>query len=166
MATRRRISSGIEMRNLKRGYRLIGLFMFMALIVAITGGFGAWSMKRVGDRIQGMLTGLANQQKLVMLMELSQKDCHISLLQAAMVGSEMDKVEDAAEDYQAKSDLFKNQCETILNGNPKLGIKPAVPGSTIETKAKAALAGWAKFEAVAEHLLGVKRNLLKGGKLG
>ncbi|HEY6872518.1 MAG TPA: methyl-accepting chemotaxis protein [Geobacteraceae bacterium] len=153
------------MKDLKLGHRLIGLFMFMALIVAVTGGFGAWSMKRVGDRIQGMLTNLANQQKLVMLMELSQKDCHISLLQAAMVDS-VDKVEDAAEDYQAKGDLLKNQCETILKGNAKLGIKPAVPGSTIEAKAKAELASWAKFEEVAERLLAVKRNLLKAGKPG
>ena len=41
------------MKNLKLGYRLIGLFMFMALLVALTGGFGAWSIYKVSDRIQG-----------------------------------------------------------------------------------------------------------------
>ena len=159
MATRKRISKGSDMRDLKLGHRLIGLFMFMALIVAITGGFGAWSMKRVGDRIQGMLTNLANQQKLAMLMELSQKDCHICLLQAAMV-SDMEKFADSAEDYQAKGDLFKNQSETILKGNVKLELKPAIPGSAIETKARAAVVGWTKFEEVADRLLAAKRGLL------
>ena len=154
------------MKNLTLGQRLIGLFMIMALIVAITGGFSAWNMKRVGDQIQGMLTNLANQQKLVLLMEVAQKDCLINLLQAAMVRGEMDKFEDAAEDYQARSELFKSQCETILKGNPKLGINPAVPGSTFEAKAHMAEENWAKFEAVANELLAVKRERLKGMKEG
>ena len=76
MAVRRRVSSGIETKNLKLGQRLIGLFMFMALLVVITGGFGAWSMKRVGDRIQDMLTNLSSTQKLVLLMEVTQQDGH------------------------------------------------------------------------------------------
>ena len=91
MAVRRRVSSGIETKNLKLGQRLIGLFMFMALLVVITGGFGAWSMKRVADRIQGVLNNLANQQKQVLLMELAQKDCHINLLKAVMVRSDAEK---------------------------------------------------------------------------
>ena len=151
------------MKKLKIGHKLIGLFMIMALIVAVTGGSGAWNLKRVGDQIQGMLTNLANQQKLVLLMEVAQKDCLINLLHAAMVQGEMDKFEDASDDYQAKSDLFKSQCETILKGNPKLGIKPAVPGSTFEAKAQSAAENWAKFEAVADDLLKVKREQLKGG---
>lgn len=162
MAIRRKMSKGIKMRNLRLGQRLIGLFMCMALIVAVTGGFGAWSINKVGDRIQGVLTNLAGQQKLVLLMELAQKDCHINLLNAAMVRSEMDKFEEHKEDYLMKSDLFRSQCETLLKGNPKLGIKPAPHGSVIEAKAKAAVESWARFEKVAEDLLAVKGNLLKG----
>jgi methyl-accepting chemotaxis protein len=154
------------MKDLKISHKLIGLFMIMALIVAVTGGSGAWNMKRVGDRIQGILTNLANQQKLVLLMEVAQKDCLINLLHAAMVQGELNKFEDAAEDYQAKSELFKSQCETILKGNPKLGIKPAVPGSTFETKALSATENWAKFEAVADDLLKVKREQLTAMKAG
>src|SRR6266702_5911707 len=117
MAVRRRskVSSGIVMKNLKLGQKLIGLFMLMALLVVITGGFGAWSMKRVGDRIQGVLNNLANQQKQVLLMEVAQKDCHVNLLNAAMVRTEMEKFEGYSDDYQAKRDLFRSHCETILN---------------------------------------------------
>src|SRR5512144_1582248 len=151
MKASRRIDKGSVMKNLKLGHRLIGLFMFMALIVAITGSFGAWSIYKVGDRIQGMLTNLASQQKQVLLMELAQKDCHINLLKAVMVRSDADKFEESAEDYRMKRDLFRSQCETLLKGNPKLGIKPAPKGSPIEIKVNAALAGWSKFEESAEE---------------
>ena len=154
------------MKNLKLGHRLIGLFMLMALIVAITGSFGAWSIYKVGDRIQGMLTNLASQQKQVLLMELAQKDCHINLLKAVMVRSDADKFEESAEDYRMKRDLFRSQCETLLKGNPKLGIKPAPKGSLIEIKVNAALVGWSKFEESAEELLSIKEKLMKPGGAG
>lgn len=154
------------MKNLKIGHRLIGLFMFMALLVAITGSFGAWTIHKVGDRIQGMLTNLANQQKMVLLMELAQKDSHINLLKAVMVRSEMEKFEESAEDYRMKKDLFRSQCETLLKGNAKLGIRAAQKGSAIEVKLNDALASWAKFEEVAEELLTLKESQLKGAKPG
>src|SRR6266702_1420920 len=166
MAMRRRVSNGIEMKNLKLGQRLIGLFMFMAMMVVITGGFGAWSMKRVADRIQGVLNNLANQQKQVLLMEVAQKDCHVNLLNAAMVRTEVEKFEEYSDDYQAKRELFRSKCEIILKGNDKMEIKPAPSGSVIESKAKAALASWAEFEKVAEALLSVKGKLLKEIKPG
>ncbi len=166
MAVRRRVSNGIEMKNLKLGQRLIGLFMFMAMMVVITGGFGAWSMKRVGDRIQGVLTNLANQQKQVLLMEVAQKDCHVNLLNAAMVRTEMEKFEESSDDYQAKRDLFQSNCEIILKGNAKMEINPAPPGSVIEAKVKAVLASWSQFEKVADDLLAVKGKLLKELKPG
>jgi methyl-accepting chemotaxis protein len=157
---------GSAMKNLKLGHRLIGLFMVMALIVALTGGFGAWSIYKVGDRIQNMLSNLASQQKLVLLMELSQKDCQINLLKTAMVRSEIEKFEESAEDFRMKKDLFRSQCETLLKGNPKLGIRPAQKGGQIETKLKAALEVWDKYEAAAEGLIAHKEKLLKGVKPG
>jgi methyl-accepting chemotaxis protein len=154
------------MKNLKLGHRLIGLFMFMALLVALTGGFGAWTIYKVGDRIQFMLSNLANQQKLVLLMELSQKDCQINVLKTAMIRNEIDKFEESAEDYRMKKDLFRSQCDTLLKGNPKLGIKPAQKGGAIETKLKTALDVWEKYETAAEELVAHKEKLLKGAKAG
>jgi methyl-accepting chemotaxis protein len=154
------------MNNLKLGHRLIGLFMFMALLVAFTGIFGAWSIYKVGDRIQGMLMNLANQQKLILQIELSQKDSHINLLKAVMVRKDMEKFQESAEDYRMKKDLFRSQCDILLKGNKKIGILPAQKGGPIEVKVNEALDAWTKFEAVAENLLALKESQLKGGKAG
>jgi methyl-accepting chemotaxis protein len=138
--------------------------MVMALLVALTGAFGAISMKRVGDRIQDMLQNLASQQKLVLLMEVTQKVCHVSLLQADMVRTETEKFEEYAEDYRMKRDQFRNQCEILLNGNKKIGIKPAVKGSEIENRVRTALERWDEFDKIAEEMLTHKENMLKGRK--
>ena len=151
------------LRNLKLGSRLIGSFMIMALIVGITGMYGAVSMNRVSDKIQNMLQNLANQQKLILLMGVTQKTCHISLLQAAMVAGDPQKFEEYSEDYRAKSVLFKNQCGFILKGNEKLGIKGAVAGSEIEKRANAALEAWNNFEGVADKLLTLKGTMVAAG---
>jgi methyl-accepting chemotaxis protein len=156
----------MKMKNLKLSQRLVGSFMIMALIVALTGAFGSWSMKRVGDQIQNIMQNLASQQKLVLLMGVTQKYCHVSLMQAAMVRSEMDKFDEYSEDYQMKRDLFRSQCEIMLNGNKKLGIKPAPKGSVIEARTKAALASWDELEKIADELLARKKTLLKGLRPG
>lgn len=154
------------MKNLKLSHRLVGSFMIMALIVAITGAFGAWSMRRVGDQIQNILQNLASQQKLVLLMGVTQKYCHVSLMQAALVRAEMEKFEEYAEDYRMKRDLFRSQCNIMLKGNAKLGIKPAPHGSVIEKRTQAALASWEEVEKIADELLARKEALLKGLKAG
>ncbi|WP_041267450.1 methyl-accepting chemotaxis protein [Geotalea daltonii] len=151
---------------MKLSYRLVGSFLIMALIVALTGAFGSWSMKRVGDQIQNIMQNLASQQKLVLLMGVTQKYCHVSLMQAAMVRAEKDKFEEYAEDYRMKRDLFRSQCEIMLKGNAKLGIKPAKAGSVIEQRTNAALASWEEFEKIADELLAHKEGLLKGVKPG
>ena len=150
------------LKNLKLGHRLIGSFMLMALIVAITGAFGAWSMTRVGTRIQDTLRNLANQQKQVLLMEVTQEICHVNLLQAVMVRTEVEKFEEYAEDFRMKRDLFKSQAETLLKGNVKMGLNPVPKGSVLDGRTKAALESWAKFETVADELLEQKDTLLKG----
>lgn len=150
------------MKGLKLGQRLTGSFMVLALIVAITGAYGAFSMNRVGDRIQDLLKNLAGQQKLVLLMGATQKGCQVSLLQAAMVQSDMTAYEDHAEDYRMLRDQFRSQCGIILKGNTKMGISPAFPGSDIEKRAQAALKEWDAFDKVAEELLTVKAESFKG----
>ncbi|MBT0654025.1 methyl-accepting chemotaxis protein [Geomobilimonas luticola] len=149
------------MKGLKLGQRLTGSFMILALIVAITGAFGAFSMNRVGDRIQDLLKNLAGQQKLVLLMGATQKACQVSLLQAAME-TDAAAYEDHAEDYRMLRDQFRSQCGIILKGNAKMGISSASPGSDIEKRAQAALKGWDAFDKVAEELLSVKAESFKG----
>jgi methyl-accepting chemotaxis protein len=151
------------MKNVKLGHRLIGAFLIMALLVAVTGGFGGFTMKRVGDRIQDMLTNLSSTQKLVLLMEVTQKDCYVSLLQAALVSGDLEKFTEHAEDYEMKRDLFHSQCNMILKGNAKVGIRPAEKGGDIELRTMAILKNWETFEAVANKLIAQKTAMLKGG---
>jgi len=152
------------MKNLKLRTRLIVSFLIMALLVAFTGGFGAFSMKRVGGQIQNILEQLSKQQKQVLLMAVTQKYCHVSLMQAALVRSEMDKFQDYVEDYRTKRDLLQAQAKTLLEGNAKLGLKPAAKGGVIEQRTQKFLASWGDFEKVADQLVARKEALLKGGK--
>jgi len=152
------------MKNLKLRTRLIVSFLIMALLVAFTGGFGAFSMKRVGGQIQNILEQLSKQQKQVLLMAVTQKYCHVSLMQAALVRSEMDKFQDYVEDYRTKRDLLQAQAKTLLEGNAKLGLQPAAKGGVIEQRTQKFLASWGEFEKVADQLVARKEALLKGGK--
>jgi methyl-accepting chemotaxis protein len=150
------------MKNLKLGQRLIGSFMIMAVIVAMTGIFGIWSINWVGGRINEMLQDLANEQKLVLLMEMTQKSCHINLLESAMAANDQE-FQDHAEDYRMKSEQFRNYCSFILKGNAKLGIKPAPKGSALEQRTNAIIETWGTFEKTADELLSYKESRVKSG---
>ena len=149
------------MKNLKLRTRLIVSFLIMALLVAFTGAFGALSMKRVGSQIQNILEQLSKQQKLVLLMGVTQKYCHVSLMQAALVRTESAKMEEYVEDYRMKRDLLLVQANTILDGNKKLGVLPAVKGSVVEKRTREFLVSWGEFEKVADQLIDRKTHLLR-----
>ena len=150
------------MKNLKLRTLLIASFLIMALLVAFTGVFGALSTKRVGSQIQNILEQLSKQQKLVLLMGVAQEYCHVSLMQAALVRSEPEKLQDYVDDYHAKRDQFLAQARTVLSGNQKLGVLPAVKGSIVEKRTRQLLLSWAEFEKVADRLIARKQQLLKG----
>jgi methyl-accepting chemotaxis protein len=151
------------MKTLKLRTRLVVAFLIMALLVAFTGIFGAVSMKRVGGQIQNILEQLSKQQKQVLLMAVTQKYCHVSLMQAALVRNEKEKFDEYVEDYHTKRDLLQSQAQTLLQGNAKLGLKPAAKGGVIETRTRKFLASWDAFEKVAEDLISYKEKLLGTG---
>jgi len=150
------------MKDLTLRTRLIVSFLIMALLVAFSGGFGALTIKRVGGQIQNILEQLSKQQKLVLLMGVTQKYCHVSLMQAAMVSTDPDKVEEYVEDYRMKRDTLLSQAQIILEGNKKLGVLPAVKGSVVEKRTRQFLVSWAEFEKVADELIARKEQLFKG----
>lgn len=150
------------MKNIKLRTRLIASFMIMALLVAITGAFGAFSMKRVGGQIQDMLEQLSKQQKQVLLMEVAQKYCHVSLMQAALVRTDPEKAQEYIEDYRMKRDQLLSQAQVLLDGHKKLGILPAEKGSLIEKRTRQFLVSWGEVEKVADELIARKEQLMKG----
>ncbi len=150
------------MKDLTLRSRLIGSFLIMAVLVAFTGGFGALNIKRVGGQIQNILEQLSKQQKLVLLMGVTQKYCHVSLMQAALVHNDPEKLQEYIDDYQMKRDTLLSQAQIILEGNKKLGVLPAVKGSVVEKRTRQFLASWAEFEKVADELIARKEALMKG----
>ncbi|QXE89118.1 methyl-accepting chemotaxis protein [Geomonas subterranea] len=154
------------MKDLTLRTRLIGSFLIMALLVAFTGGFGALNIKRVGGQIQNILEQLSKQQKLVLLMGVTQKYCHVSLMQAALVPNDPEKLQEYIEDYQMKRDTLLSQAQIILDGNKKLGVLPVAKGSVIEKRTRQFLVSWAEFEKVADELIARKQTLMKGVPAG
>ncbi|GFO65450.1 methyl-accepting chemotaxis protein [Geomonas paludis] len=150
------------MKDLTLRTRLIGSFLIMALLVAFTGGFGALNIKRVGGQIQNILEQLAKQQKLVLLMGVTQKYCHVSLMQAALVPNDPEKLQEYIDDYQMKRDTLLSQAQIILEGNKKLGVLPVAKGSVVEQRTRQFLASWSEFEKVADELVARKQTLMKG----
>ncbi|QWV94314.1 methyl-accepting chemotaxis protein [Geomonas oryzisoli] len=154
------------MKDLTLRTRLIGSFLIMALLVAFTGGFGALNIKRVGGQIQNILEQLSKQQKLVLLMGVTQKYCHVSLMQAALVPNDPEKLQEYIDDYQMKRDTLLSQAQIILDGNKKLGVLPAAKGSVVEKRTRNFLASFAEFEKVADELIERKQTLMKGVPAG
>lgn len=149
-------------KDLKLGPKLIGSFCIMALIVAVTGTIGIISINRVGGDIKSIMKQRAAQEKLVYLMEVTQKACRVNLVEAALVRTEQDEFNKYVENYGKKREQFRTYVDTILKGDPKLGLKPAKKGSMIEGQAKSVLGSWSDFEEVAEKVINHKTSLLKG----
>jgi methyl-accepting chemotaxis protein len=157
---------GTKFNDLKIGQKLISLFMLMALIVMVSGGFGIWSINKVGGKVQDMLKTRAAQEKLVVLMKVALQECRVHLLEAAMVRSDKDEFELSTGDYEMKRDRFLGYCDLMLKGNAKLGIEAAPKGSQLESRVNAVKQGLADFQTVADKLLARKGELLKGLKAG
>lgn len=154
------------MKNFKMGQKLLVLFLLMAFIVVITGGFGMWSINRVGGGTQEMLKARAAQEKLVVKMEAALQECRVHLLESAMVRGNLEEFALSRRDYEANRDQFRDYCDLMLKGNAKLGIEAAPVGSELEKRINDVRRGFSDFEASADKLLSRKKQLLKGPNTG
>jgi methyl-accepting chemotaxis protein len=150
------------LKNLKLSTKLIGSFFIMAAIVAVTGTFGIVSINRVGTEVKTIMVHRAAEEKLVFLMEVTQKACRVNLVEAALVRTEKAEFEKYVETYNKKRELFRNYVNIFFQGDRKLGINAAPKGSMIEEQAKSLLSSWAAFEEVAAKFIAHKSALLKG----
>jgi methyl-accepting chemotaxis protein len=134
----------------------------MALIVAVTGTIGIISINRVGGDIKRIMKERAAQEKLVYLMEITQKACRVNLVEAALVRTEQDEFNKYVENYGKRRDQFRAYVDAFLKGDAKLGLSPAKKGSMIEEQAQSVLGSWSDFEGVADKVITHKAALLKG----
>ena len=72
-------------KNLILGHKLIGAFIIMAAIVAVTGIFGIMNIERVGTRVVEMMRTGAAMEKVALQMEINQKACRVALVEGALV---------------------------------------------------------------------------------
>jgi methyl-accepting chemotaxis protein len=153
-------------RNLKLGYKLIGAFIIMAAIVAVTGTFGILNLEGVGTRVIDMMKSSAAMEKVVLQMEIHQKACRVSLVEGALVLNDLKEFQKYTDTYQKKRELFKNNANLLLAGDKKLGLAPAQKGGTLDKAVKSVLSSWSEFETVADEYIAHKTALLKGLKPG
>ncbi len=152
--------------NLKIVHKLIALFMCMALLVAVAGGFGIWSIDKVSGKVQEMLKARAGHEKMVVLMKAALQECRVDLLKAALVRSSADDFELFKGDYEVARDRIVSDCDLMLQGNAKLKMEAAPKGSQLESRLLAVKQGVSDFDAVAGKLLARKAGLLSGVKGG
>ena len=153
------------MKNSRLSHRLITAFMFMALIVALTGAYGISTIKRVSSRVQETMKSHAAQEKIVVLLRVAMQESRSHLLESAMVRNNFEEFRQHRDDYAAKRDLFRGYVEILQNGNTRLGIPPAAKGGVLAQRLHEVQESWKAFEKVAEELLAHKTTLLTTEKV-
>lgn len=149
-------------RQLQLKYKLILLFLVMALIVAGTGIFGLWNQERISTLLDLQKTSAA-QEKLAVLMKVTLQGGRVNLLEASMTGTRGDDFENAKIDYELKRDSFNSYCKILLKGHPKLHIPPAGEGSMLAQRVVKVREAFQAFDKVAVKILDTKQALLDGG---
>jgi methyl-accepting chemotaxis protein len=151
------------MKNSRLSHRLITAFMFMALIVAISGAYGIATINRVSSKVQETLKSHAAQEKVVILMRVAMQESRIHLLEAALVHNSLDDFGQRRADYVAKRDLVRGYGDLLLNGNDKQGIPRTPKSGVLAQRLHEVQSSWSDFERVADELLTHKAALLTTG---
>jgi methyl-accepting chemotaxis protein len=154
------------MKNSRLSLRLITAFMFMALIVAVSGVYGIVTINRVSARVQETMKSHAAQEKVVILMRSVMQESRIHLLEAAMERTDLAGFAPYRDEYLAKRDIFRSYMEILRNGNAKLGVPRTPPGGSLAQRLHDVQESWNGFEQVADELLAHKTHLLTTGKGG
>lgn len=148
-------------KAIKLQYKLIFLFMVMALLVAVTGSFGLWSQSQVRDLL-AQNKSRAAQTKITVLMKVALYGSRINLLEAAMSRNGSDDFENHKVDYELQRDTFDSYCSILLKGQPRLHISPAQAGSPLQKRIEGVRQSYASLDLVAQKLLARKVALMDG----
>ena len=147
--------------NMKLQYKLIFLFLVMAVIVAVTGSFGLWSHAQIRGLLEQNRSSAA-QEKLAVLMKVALEGSRVNLLEAAMVRQNPDDLENSQVDYDLQRETLESYCSILLKGEPRLHILPAPKGSLLAQRIGKVKAAVEAVNDVAHQLLVRKAALLAG----
>lgn len=150
------------LKDLKLGYKLIGSFAIMALIVAITGFIGIKSIGMVTSRVTSMMQSRANQQKLALQLQAAERTSRVAILETLMSHLDAAGVREHADAYYQNRDIFRRYSKALLNGDQALGIQPAEKDSVMAEHAKALMETWGEYEKVAQRIIAYKTAVVSG----
>ena len=150
------------LKDMKLGVRLIGSFVIMAIIVAVTGFIGIRSIGMVSTRVTTMLQSRYDQQKVALQLQAAERTARAELLEGLMAHGDDKGMKEHADSVLKSRDLIRRYSAALLKGDKELGIQPAPKDSVMESHAEALLETWAEYEKVADRIMAYKTAVTAG----
>ncbi len=152
------------LKDMKLGVRLIGSFVIMAIIVAVTGFFGIRSIGTVSSRVGTVLQNRYDQQKVALQLQAAEQTARADLLETMLSHDDAKGVKEHVDSYYRSRDLIRRYSKGLLKGDSALGLQPALTDSVMESHAEALLETWAEYEKIAEKIIAYKMGVVDGSK--
>lgn len=153
------------LNDMKLGVRLIGSFVIMAIIVAVTGFFGIRSIGTVSSRVGTVLQNRYDQQKVALQLQAAEQTARADLLETMLSHADAKGVKEHIDSYYRSRDLIRRYSKGLLKGDSALGLQPALTDSVMESHAEALLETWAEYEKIAEKIIAYKTGVIAGSKV-
>lgn len=150
------------LKDMKLGVRLIGSFVIMAIIVAVTGFIGIRSIGMVSKRVTTMLQSRYDQQKVALQLQAAERTARAELLEGLMAHGDDKGMKEHADSFLKSRDLIRRYSAALLKGDKELGIQPASKDSVMESHAEALTETWAEYEKVADRIMAYKAAVTAG----
>ncbi len=152
------------LNDMKLGVRLIGSFVIMAIIVAVTGFFGIRSIGTVSSRVGTVLQNRYDQQKVALQLQAAEQTARADLLETMLSHADAKGVKEHVDSYYRSRDLIRRYSKGLLKGDSALGLQPALTDSVMESHAEALLETWAEYEKIAEKIIAYKTGVVDGSR--
>lgn len=152
------------LNDMKLGVRLIGSFVIMAIIVAVTGFFGIRSIGTVSSRVGTVLQNRYDQQKVALQLQAAEQAARADLLETMLSNADAKGVKEHIDSYYRSRDLIRRYSKGLLKGDSALGLQPALTDSVMESHAEALSETWAEYEKIAEKIIAYKMGVVDGSK--
>ncbi|MRR38908.1 methyl-accepting chemotaxis protein, partial [bacterium] len=150
------------LKDMKLGVRLIGSFVIMAIIVAVTGLIGIRSIGMVSNRVGTVLQERYDQQKVALQLQAAERTVRADLLEGLMAHVDDKGMKEHVDSYYRNRDLVRRFSKGLLKGDEALGLQPAPKDSVMESHAEALMETWGEYEKVAEKILTYKTAVIAG----
>ncbi|ABB32703.1 MULTISPECIES: methyl-accepting chemotaxis protein [Geobacter] len=150
------------LKDMKLGVRLIGSFIIMAVIVAVTGLIGIRSINMVSSRVGTVLQEQYDQQKVALQLQSAERTVRADLLEGLMGHLDEKGMKEHLDSYTKNRDLIRRYSTGLLKGDEALGIHPAPKDSVMESHAETLTETWGEYEKVAEKIIAYKTAVIAG----